>query len=736
MDRTRVVSFGRLGGIALLLFAVTGCATLGGATRFGRPISQPTSPPATISLEPTEATNPIRTQHTVKATVKDANGKGVHSTLVEWTLARTPGAVGDIIEPGQDPLNRALKIDNTYAITGTDDKGESWISITSVQEGITHIIAYVSDIKDGSKHKAFAIKNWLDAKWTFPPAATNKVGTKHAMATRVVRESDGTPLEGYEVRWQVASGPPAVFEESKKAEAVTKTGEDGVARATLVQTSPAAGVNSVTITISKLRDPGRACCPTPYGLIARGSAMKTWVAPTLTIQKTCPASIVKGDTGEFSFVVTNSSQVEATDVVVKDTLPAGFTHVASTPEAKSEGGTLSWSLGPLSGGASRTVTMRLKPSRTGQFTNEVTASAREVAPVRAACNTVVTEAAISIAKTCPAEGLVGDSLNYQATVRNPGTAPVQNVVVTDTVPVGMRHASGQREVVWRAGTMAPGASASQTFTFVAEKTGTATNVVSVEAGSGLSDQAKCQTVIRQPGIGIKKSGRERQVTGRTVTYTIAVSNPGTAPATGVVVSDQIPVGMSYVSSNPSGAYNAATRTVSWSLGTLAAGAKATIEVVLKGDAEGRFCDTATVTAERNLSDRAQACTLFEGVPGVLIELVDNPDPVEIGTTTLYTITVTNQGSTPITNLKVVARVPAGEAYVSHVGATTGTPEGQTVTFAPYPTLPPGQKFTHTVTIRGVGIAGQDQSDVRFTVELTADQLVRPVIREESTHIYR
>jgi hypothetical protein len=76
--------------------------------------------------------------------------------------------------------------------------------------------------------------------------------------------------------------------------------------------------------------------------------------------------------------------------------------------------------------------------------------------------------------------------------------------------------------------------------------------------------------------------------------------------------------------------------------------------------------------------------------------------------------------------------------VSHTAAagTTGTPSAKTVAFSPYQVLNPGGKFTHTVTIRAVGIAGQDESDVRFIIELTGDQLTGPVVEEESTHLYR
>ena len=65
-------------------------------------------------------------------------------TSVEWILNRAPGAVGDIVSlDGSGPQ----KIDNTYGIVKTNNKGEARLTITSAREGDTDITAYVPGIK-------------------------------------------------------------------------------------------------------------------------------------------------------------------------------------------------------------------------------------------------------------------------------------------------------------------------------------------------------------------------------------------------------------------------------------------------------------------------------------------------------------------------------------------------------------------------------------------------------------
>jgi uncharacterized repeat protein (TIGR01451 family) len=64
--------------------------------------------------------------------------------------------------------------------------------------------------------------------------------------------------------------------------------------------------------------------------------------------------------------------------------------------------------------------------------------------------------------------------------------------------------------------------------------------------------------------------------GQTITYTLTVSNAGPDDATDVVVTDQLPEGITYVSDSGEGAY--ATSTGEWAVGTLAANGSATLTI--------------------------------------------------------------------------------------------------------------------------------------------------------------
>ena len=141
-----------------------------------------------IDLKPAADLNPVKTQHVLVATVKDANGVPLPNRRVEWIISQ--GSVGDIVEVDESGVfaTRGYKETNHYAISHTNNydhvltrgnndssddvyikKGQTWCVITSPIEGETHIVAYAPSIYNWDKHKAFATKNWYDVKFAWPP---------------------------------------------------------------------------------------------------------------------------------------------------------------------------------------------------------------------------------------------------------------------------------------------------------------------------------------------------------------------------------------------------------------------------------------------------------------------------------------------------------------------------------------------------------------------------------------
>ena len=75
-------------------------------------------------------------------------------------------------------------------------------------------------------------------------------------------------------------------------------------------------------------------------------------------------------------------------------------------------------------------------------------------------------------------------------------------------------------------------------------------------------------------------------------------------------------------------------------------------------------------------------TEVAGVPGVLLEVVDLEDPIEVGKEVTYEIRVTNQGSALLTNIRLVSVLPASQELVSASGSAPLREQTGTLTADP------------------------------------------------------
>lgn len=229
-----------------------------------------------------------------------------------------------------------------------------------------------------------------------------------------------------------------------------------------------------------------------------------------------------------------------------------------------------------------------------------------------------------------------------------------------------------------------------------------------------------------PNVGLTKSCPPLRYLGRDATFEITVTNSGGGDALNVVVSDELPAGLDFVSADNKGQKEGSN--LVWRLGTLAAGQSRTVSATFHCNRVGDFLNAARVSYCAEARDQ---CRLeVKGKAAVLLECVDSPDPIEVGGNVTYTIAVLNQGSAVGTNVRIKCTLPAELEYVSSGGATDATANGNSVDFAPLATLAPQATATFKVIVRGVA-----PGDARFHVEMITDQLETPVMETESTHVY-
>lgn len=114
-------------------------------------------------------------------------------------------------------------------------------------------------------------------------------------------------------------------------------------------------------------------------------------SPDVRISKTAPASAEREGVFDYTIVVRNRSAFTARNVEVTDLVPVSLTLVAIPRGATIRNGVVTWPLGNLAAGASRTLTMRVKvnPQFTGTITNTATVTATGMRPRRDTARTRV-----------------------------------------------------------------------------------------------------------------------------------------------------------------------------------------------------------------------------------------------------------------------------------------------------------------------------------------------------------
>jgi uncharacterized repeat protein (TIGR01451 family) len=302
------------------------------------------------------------------------------------------------------------------------------------------------------------------------------------------------------------------------------------------------------------------------------------------------------------------------------------------------------------------------------------------------------------------------------------------VQLTDVLPKGLRPESGKERLSWFVARLPPGQSRTIEYQLLAKEVGKQCNKVSATAEGGLRDEKEICVMVGEAKLDLNMTGPKRRYLNVPASYQITVRNPGSAPVTNLTITDPLPGKTTFVRASEGG--QLVSNQVQWSLGALGPGESRTVEVALRAQAIGPISNQATAQADRGLMKQAAVDTDFVGEPALSLEVEDSEDPVAFGGATTYTITVRNPGTKPVTKVQIVAIVPAQMAVTRAAGAADHRRDGQKITYEPL-TLQAGGEARYQIEVKAL-----QAGDVRFKVELTADQLTAgPVVQEESTTIY-
>jgi len=361
----------------------------------------------------------------------------------------------------------------------------------------------------------------------------------------------------------------------------------------------------------------------------------TITEPALEMTKMAtPTAQALGDVVTFTITVQNTGTAPAFDLVIGDTLPTGLTYVSTSASLPSADVTVS----------SQSLTFRISTLANGSST----------------------------------------SFTYQARVDTSATVGVDLINDAQLTWKSLSGATGSAD----SGRTGPlnGADTPNNYATTASTPVTPTTSAVIDATKTVVDPTND---VAQPGDTLK--------------YTVVLKNTGSSTVDNVVFTDSIPANTTYVTGsstlddNVAGSFSNPTLTVN--VGTLNVGSSATITFQVKINVD---VPTGTVISNQGVVDSDQTVPEPTDVDGndtngdqpTEITVGGTPTPVGVlyaekqvrlytdtnnngivdtGDVMEYTLTLHNQGSTALTNVRLTDTLPTGLAYVTNSAlAPTGT----------------------------------------------------------------
>lgn len=315
--------------------------------------------------------------------------------------------------------------------------------------------------------------------------------------------------------------------------------------------------------------------------------------------------------------------------------------------------------------------------------------------------------ALSIQKIPPINVRVGQPATFSIKVRNTGQVPADRVLIRDEVPMGTtlvdtnpRAASTTADggILWELGSLRPGEEATVSMQVTPTEEGAIGSVATIT----MQAQASAKASATKPLLEIEHSGPAKVLVGDPVNFTIRLSNPGSGPATNVVLEEDVPEHLSH-SRGPR---------LEYEVGTIPAGGSRRLELSLKAAEPGQVVNVIRAHGEGGLI--AEHRINLEVVAPQLQVQLTGPQTRYLDRKATFTLAIKNPGTAAARNVELTTRLPQGLTFVSTNNSGRFDRTTNTIRWS-LDQLPAGQfgevQFTGTPTRKGeYSIAAEGTAD--------------------------
>ena len=413
-------------------------------------------------------------------------------------------------------------------------------------------------------------------------------------------------------------------------------------------------------------------------------------------------AVTAGGWTTYTLTVTNAGpDVVPAGIAITDPAPAGTTMNESEADCDVAAGTLTCTTSApiaVGGSVAYAVDVTVPAGFAGAtITNTAGITASPLTDPDGSDDTstdvddVETRADLSVGiSDTPDPLLLGGDVTYTVTVTNAGPSDAANVQVVSGLPAGATFVSADAACSHALGVALCGAGSvvaggSRSFDIVVHPNVAGTATLSAAASTTTSDpdatnddDAEDTTVLAPAVTDVDlivtiADAPDPVPSAQSLSYNLSVQNAGPATAADVVVTEQLPAGVTFVSAS-AGCVEAAGL-VTCTIGSLNSGASVGENVVVTAPAgPAALSATAAVfttspdTNAANDSDAEDTAVLAPAAPGssadLAVTLTDAPDPLDVGDALTYTLGVSNAGPDDATTTVLTFTLPAGVAFTS------------------------------------------------------------------------
>jgi uncharacterized repeat protein (TIGR01451 family) len=168
---------------------------------------------------------------------------------------------------------------------------------------------------------------------------------------------------------------------------------------------------------------------------------------------------------------------------------------------------------------------------------------------------------------------------------------------------------------------------------------------------------------------------ESVIAGGTLTYTIPIINRGPSDAPGVLLTNTLSAGVTFVAATSSQGAGCSESggAVVCDMGYLPNGASATITIVVTVDptATGTITHTTTVISQakdpKTGDNQLDRLATVRGAADLSVAKLVTPDPAIAGRPLTYTLNIVNNGPADATDVTIISKPPPGTTFVSAIG---------------------------------------------------------------------